>query len=69
VTIKPGKHTLVGKAENESVIEFTATPGQNLFVWQQVKGLLSPENHLELVDEVRGRAGVEECELAEASMN
>src|SRR5438067_11255917 len=37
VTIKPGKHTLVGKAENESAVELTAGPGQNLFVWQEVK--------------------------------
>src|SRR2546426_4643524 len=34
VTIKPGKHTLVGKAENESVVEFTAASGQNVFVWR-----------------------------------
>jgi hypothetical protein len=70
VTLKPGKHTLVGKAENESVLEFTAAPGQNLFVWQEVKmGLLSAQNRLELVNEERGRAGVAECELAEASTN
>jgi hypothetical protein len=68
VTISPGKHKLVGKGENDSVVEFTAKPGQNLFVWQEVKmGLLKAENHLELVDEERGRAGVVECELAEAS--
>src|SRR3954454_15550414 len=44
VTIAPGKHTLVGKAENESAVEFTAASGQNLFVWQEVKGMLSPKN-------------------------
>jgi Protein of unknown function (DUF2846) len=67
VNLAPGKHTLVGKAENESVLEFTAAPGQNLFVWQEVKmGFGSARNQLELVDEERGRAGVAECELAEA---
>src|SRR5919201_1306212 len=67
VTIKPGKHKLVGKAQNESVVEFTATSGQNVFVWQEVKnGLMSAENRLEVVDEQTGRAGVEECEMAEA---
>ena len=68
VPIKPGKHTLVGKAENESTLEFTAKPGQSLFVWQEVKmGLLSAGNRLELVDEERGHAGVVECELAEVA--
>ena len=70
VTIKPGKHTLVGKAENESVVEFTAASGQNVFVWQEVEmGLLSADNRLELVDEQTGRAGVADCEMAEAAAN
>ena len=68
VPIKPGKHTLVGKAENESTLEFTAKPGQSLFVWQEVKmGIFSAKNRLELVDDDRGHAGVAECELAEAA--
>lgn len=67
MNIAPGKHTLVGKAENESAVDFTAKPGQNLFVWQEVKmGILSARNRLELVDEERGRSGVAECELTEA---
>ncbi|HEY6099624.1 MAG TPA: DUF2846 domain-containing protein [Anaeromyxobacter sp.] len=67
VTVAPGKHTLIGKAENDAVLEFTAAPGQNLFVWQEVKmGVLSARNRLELVDDARGRTGVAECELAEA---
>jgi hypothetical protein len=70
VTIKPGKHKLVGKAENESVVEFTAQSGQNVFVWQEVKnGFLSAGNRLEVVDEQTGRAGVEECEMADAAAN
>jgi len=65
-TIKPGKHTLVGRGENESKVEFTAKPGQNIFVWQEVKmGLLSATNRLEVVDEATGHAGVSQCELAE----
>ncbi|MGZ6125239.1 MAG: DUF2846 domain-containing protein [Myxococcales bacterium] len=66
VPIKPGKHTLVGKAENESTLEFTAKPGQSFFVWQEVKmKLLSAENRLQIVDDERGQAGVAECELVE----
>jgi len=69
LTIAPGKHTLVGKAENESVVQFTATSGQNVFVWQDVPkmGILSAGNRLEVVEERTGRAGVAECELAETS--
>ena len=67
VPIAPGKHTLVGKAENESALEFTAKPGQNIFVWQEVKmGLFSAGNRLELVDEERGQSAIAQCELAEA---
>ena len=66
VEIAPGKHTLIGKAENESTLDFTAVPGQNVFVWQEVKlGVLSARNKLQLVDDQRGRAGVAQCELAE----
>jgi uncharacterized protein DUF2846 len=67
LTIKPGKHTLVGKAENESVVEFTAVSGQNVFVRQDVPkmGLLSAGNQLDVVDEQTGRAGVAQCEMAE----
>ena len=67
VSLKPGKHTLVGKAENESRVQFTAESGQSVFIWQDVKmGFMSASNRLEVVDEQRGRAGVEQCELAEA---
>lgn len=66
VTIPPGKHTLVGKAENDAVLEFTAEPGRNVFVWQEVKmGFWSARNRLELVDENVGRPAVAECSLAE----
>jgi hypothetical protein len=66
VEIDPGKHTLIGKAENESSVDFNAAPGQNVFVWQEVKlGILSARNKLQLVDDEKGRSGVTECELAE----
>jgi len=32
-------------------------------------GLLSADNRLELVDEQTGRAGVADCEMAEAAAN
>jgi Protein of unknown function (DUF2846) len=70
LTITPGKHRLVGKAQNESVVEFTAASGRNVFVRQDVgTGLLSAVNRLEVVDEQTGRAGVAECEMAEAPLN
>jgi hypothetical protein len=66
VEIDPGKHTLIGKAENESTLDFDAAPGQKVFVWQEVKlGILSARNKLQLVDDDKGRSGVGECELAE----
>ncbi len=68
VSVAPGKHTVVGKAENESTVDFTARAGESVFVWQEVKmGLLGARNSLQLVDPERGHAGVAECELAEAA--
>lgn len=65
VTIAPGKHTIVGKAENDAVLEFEANPGQNVFVWQEVKmGVLQARSKLHLVDEASGRERVNSCKLA-----
>ena len=64
--VPPGKHTLVSKAENESVLDVTAEAGKNYFVWQEVKmGLLYARNKLLLVDEITGKAGVAESKLIE----
>ena len=64
----PGRHTLVSKAENDSTLEVDTQAGQNYFVWQEVKmGVMSARSKLQLVDEATGKAGVEECKLAETT--
>lgn len=65
--VAPGKHTLISKAENDSVLEVNAEAGKNYFVWQEVKmGLLYARNKLQLVDDATGKQGVGECKLIEA---
>lgn len=62
--VAPGKHTLVSKAENDSVLDVAAEAGKNYFIWQEVKmGVLYARNKLQLVDDATGRAGVSECQL------
>jgi hypothetical protein len=66
--VEPGKHTLVSKAENESILEVNAAAGANQFVWQEVKmGLLFARSSLQLVDDAVGKAGVAECKLVSTS--
>lgn len=68
VEVTPGKHTLISKAENDSVLEVDTQAGKNYFIWQEVKmGLLYARNRLQLVDDTTGKAGVSECKLIEAS--
>jgi hypothetical protein len=64
--VDPGNHTLISKAENDSVLSVAAAAGRNYFVWQEVKmGGFSARSALQLVDEATGRAGVAECKLIE----
>jgi hypothetical protein len=63
--VEPGRHTLLSKAENDSVLELNAQAGRNHFVWQEVKmGLWQPRTLLQEVDEATGKAGVAECKRA-----
>lgn len=65
--VSPGKHTIISKAENDSVLDINAEAGKNCFVWQEVKmGLLYARNNLQLVDESVGKAGVFESKLLES---
>jgi len=65
--VDPGRHTLLSKAENDSVLELNTETGKNYFVWQEVKmGLWQPRSLLQQVDEATGKAGVEECKRAMA---
>lgn len=64
--VAPGKHTLVSKAENDSMLEVDTEAGKNHFVWQEVKmGIMYARNKLQMVDEPTGKAGVAECEMVE----
>ena len=64
--VSPGKHTLISKAENDSVLDVNAEGGKNNFVWQEVKfGLIIARNKLQIVDEATGKAGIAECKLIE----
>jgi hypothetical protein len=64
VEVTPGEHTLISKAENDSVLSVKAEPGKNYFVWQEVKmGILYARSSLQLVDDSTGKTGVQECKL------
>jgi hypothetical protein len=63
--IPPGEHRVISKAENTTEVSFTAEPGKNYFVWQEVKmGFAAPRSALHLVEEAEGRAAVTQCSLA-----
>ena len=65
--VSPGKHTLISKAENDSVLDVNAEGGKNNFVWQEVKmGLIIARNKLQIVDEATGKAGIAESKLIES---
>jgi hypothetical protein len=63
--LEPGKHRLVSKTENDSVLDFEAIAGKIYYVWQEVKmGLWQARSLLQLVDEQTGQAGVLESQLS-----
>ncbi len=67
VPVRPGPHKFVSKAENDSELPLIAQPGQNIFIWQEVKmGFLYARNKLQLVSPQQGQAGVLECKLIAA---
>ena len=64
--VAPGKHELISKGENDSVLPVTAQGGSNYFVWQEMKmGMFGPRSLLQMVDDATGKAGVAECKLIE----
>jgi len=64
--VPPGEHKLITKAENDSILPLMVEAGRNYFVWQEIKmGLWAARANLQLVDELTGRKGVEECKLIE----
>ena len=63
----PGKHSILSKAENDSILELNTEAGKNYFLWQEVKmGLWQPRSLLQQVDEPTGKAAVAECMRAQA---
>ena len=64
--VDPGSHTILSRSENDDEFKFSPVAGKNYFIWQEVKmGLLYARSKLQLVDESAGKAGVNECKLAE----
>jgi hypothetical protein len=62
--VEPGMHTIMGKAENESSMQFNAVAGRLYYFWQEVKmGLMMARNEVKPVDEATGRSGVLESKL------
>lgn len=65
--VDPGRHSLLSKAENDSVLDLNTETGRNYFVWQEVKmGLWQPRSQLQQVDDAAGKAALEECKRASA---
>ena len=66
--LEPGHHTLVSKAENDSLLNLITEAGKNYYVWQEVKmGLLLARSKLQLMSEAEGQAGVRESKLLEVN--
>lgn len=64
--VVPGKHTVSGKAENTDSVDIDVKAGTLSYLWQEVKmGVMSARNKLHRVDEVEGKKGVMESNLAE----
>lgn len=62
--VEPGTHTLTTRSENVSTVDLVAEVGKNYFVWQEVKmGMLSPRSKMQIVEEEKGKAAVNECKL------
>jgi hypothetical protein len=63
--VDPGPHKIMGKSENEHLIDLTTVAGRIYYVWQEVKmGFLYARNQLQVVDDKTGQAGVLESMLA-----
>lgn len=62
--VEPGDHTINSVTENTSSLRINTRPGQNYYVWQEVKmGLFTARSRLHLVDEAKGKEDVLACKL------
>jgi hypothetical protein len=67
--VEPGSHVVSSVAEDRSEVTIDAVAGQTYFVWQEVKmGMLSARSKLTVVDPATGKAGVQECKRAQATL-
>lgn len=63
--LDPGKHQLISKTENDSVLDIEVAAGNNYYVWQEVKmGMFAARSFLQKVDDKTGQDGVLQCKLA-----
>ena len=70
--LTPGKYLVESRgAENTAQQEQELRPGNNYFLWQEVKlgMILGPRTALHFVDEATGQAGVKECRRIETSIS
>jgi hypothetical protein len=73
LVVPPGPHRVgASSGHNLSTVEVFAVPGQNYFVWQEIKfgmeaDYLAPRTLLHIVDDRTGEAGVRQCELVDAA--
>lgn len=64
LSMTPGKYTIQSIGEDVSTIKVNIESGKNTFVWQEAKvGWMGPRSILHLVDDERGRAGVNNSRL------
>jgi PBP1b-binding outer membrane lipoprotein LpoB len=64
--LPPGSHTITSKTEKDSSVTIDMVAGQLYYVWQEVKmGMFAAGSALHVVDEKKGRAGVQESTLIE----
>lgn len=64
--LDPGRYTLISRTENNATLELNLNPGQNYFVWQEVKmGFAAARSNLNPVTDQLGKAGVMESKLAD----
>jgi len=62
--VDPGRHEIESEAENTDKLVLNVEAAKTYFVWQEVKsGIWFPRTRLHLVDDAKGRAGVEECKM------
>lgn len=66
--LNPGQYNLESHTENVSMLNLSAEPGKDYFVWQEVKmGLWAARSLLQQVDDKTGREGVLESKLINQS--